>query len=129
MGQCHNSMMRPNVVGGGTTSIWRITGAILNKQSRTYEKEWSFSWGGQARWWQLLVIKTYHVLNQWQRLLASTEPVVHTSVKANLINVDFGVTGQHSSYILYLSNTSEKMGIQWGSVSAIYGLQDSPWLS
>jgi hypothetical protein len=42
---CHNSMTHPNVVEGGTTSIWRIIATILNKQSWTYEKEWSSSWG------------------------------------------------------------------------------------
>jgi len=33
------------------------------------------------------------------------------------------------SYILHLSNTYEQIGIHWSSVSAIYRLQESLWLS
>jgi hypothetical protein len=86
MDLCHNSMMRPNVVEGGGTSIWRITATILNKQSD-----------------KVVTTSRHKNIPCFEPLTkASTEPVVHTSVKANSINIDFGVTGKHSSYILHL---------------------------
>jgi hypothetical protein len=42
--------------------IWRVAANILNKQSRTADKEWSSSWG-LVRCWQL-TLKFYHVVKQ-----------------------------------------------------------------
>jgi hypothetical protein len=43
---CHHGMARSQVADGGDgLEIWRIAANILNKQSRTADKEWSFSLG------------------------------------------------------------------------------------
>jgi hypothetical protein len=43
---CHHSMARPQVAyGGNTLQVWRVAANILNKQSRTADKEWPTSLG------------------------------------------------------------------------------------
>jgi hypothetical protein len=39
--RCHHDMARPQVADGGDVlQIWRVTANILNRQSRTADKEW-----------------------------------------------------------------------------------------
>jgi hypothetical protein len=46
MGPCHDSMAHPWVVAGGDgLKILRVAVSILNKQSQTTDKEWSYSLG------------------------------------------------------------------------------------
>jgi hypothetical protein len=41
---CHHGMARPQVADGGDgRQIWRVAANILNKQSRTADREWSSS--------------------------------------------------------------------------------------
>jgi hypothetical protein len=43
---CDHGMVRPRVADGGDgLKIWRVAANILNKQSRTADKGWSFSLG------------------------------------------------------------------------------------
>jgi hypothetical protein len=43
---CHHGMERPQVSdAGGSLQFWRVAANILNKQSRTADKRWSFSLG------------------------------------------------------------------------------------
>jgi hypothetical protein len=43
-GTCHHSMARPQVADGRDgLQIWRVAANVLNKQSLTVEKGWSFS--------------------------------------------------------------------------------------
>jgi hypothetical protein len=43
---CHHGMARPQVVDEGEgLQIWRVAVNILNKQSRTADKGWSYSLG------------------------------------------------------------------------------------
>ena len=44
-------------------------------------------------------------------------------------HISYRVMYRIISYILYSSNTWEKMGTQWGSASALYRLQESLWFS
>jgi hypothetical protein len=46
VGLCRHSMARPLVVGGEDChQIWRVPVNMLNKQLRTADTEWSFSFG------------------------------------------------------------------------------------
>jgi hypothetical protein len=42
---CHHGMARPQVADGDSLQIWKVAPNILNKQSRTADKGWSFSFG------------------------------------------------------------------------------------
>jgi hypothetical protein len=43
---CQHGMARPQVANAGDgLQIWKVTGNILNKQSRAADKGWSSSWG------------------------------------------------------------------------------------
>jgi hypothetical protein len=43
---CHHGMARPQVADvGDALQVWRVAANILNKQSRTAEKWWSFNLG------------------------------------------------------------------------------------
>jgi hypothetical protein len=43
---CHHGMARSQVADGGDAlQVWRVAANILNKQSRTADKEWSSSLG------------------------------------------------------------------------------------
>jgi hypothetical protein len=48
--RCHHGMARPQVADGGDgLQMWRVTGNILNKQSRTADKGWPSSlWVGRG---------------------------------------------------------------------------------
>jgi hypothetical protein len=50
MGPYHNGVARPRFMDGGHgLQIWRVAANILNKQSRTADKEWYSSlWGGRG---------------------------------------------------------------------------------
>jgi hypothetical protein len=43
---CHHGMARPQVADGGDAlQVWRVAANILNKQSRTANKEWPSNLG------------------------------------------------------------------------------------
>jgi hypothetical protein len=45
-GSCHHGMAQPQVADGGDgLQIWRVAANILNKQSQTADRGWSFSLG------------------------------------------------------------------------------------
>jgi hypothetical protein len=43
---CHHNMARPKIADGEGLQIWRVAANILNKKSRTADKEWSSCLGG-----------------------------------------------------------------------------------
>jgi hypothetical protein len=46
VGSFHHGMSHPRVADGGCDlQIWRVAANILNKQSRTADKGWSFNMG------------------------------------------------------------------------------------
>jgi len=48
MDSCYHGMARPRVAdGGGGFKIWRVAANMLNKQSRTAERGWPSSLGGE----------------------------------------------------------------------------------
>jgi hypothetical protein len=42
---CHHGMAHPQVADGYGLQIWKVAANILNKQSRTADKGWSYSLG------------------------------------------------------------------------------------